>query len=149
MTNILSIINFDILSIIKPFANVDDILKPCFEFEFVEKDQIIICVGENDKNPIKLQNELSCAIRVLNKCNIIVIDIIHNRYLNVDKLNYSLRNLCKNHTNCEYLFIRNRENLSRTEYLSNLCNMINLTIDSRYYKEYFIKSVKLHLTRAV
>lgn len=131
--------NFDVLSYIKPSADAYEILKPCYNQNFGEKDQIVLCVGENDANPTCLMHELSGAIKSLNKCNIIIVGVNYNKNINENVLNNNLKNLCAHLSNCEFIAFENPFVLSRSEYLTYLSRKINFIMDNRYYNNTYLK----------
>lgn len=130
--------DYSIFSFLKPYAKVDEILKTCDNLGFNENDQIVLCVGENDTNPTIFLHELSGAIKLLNKCNIIIINVNYNKALNVNTLNSYLKNLCTQLPNCEFISIEKPFLLSRSEYILYLCRKINFIIDSRYYEKTYL-----------
>lgn len=59
--------------------------------------------GSNDSNPIKFLTEISVAIKLLHKCNVYIVGVLHNAFLNVKKMNYNLRLLVKIFPNCSFV----------------------------------------------
>lgn len=135
--------NYEISSFIKPFAKTEDILKSSFSLNLTERDQLVICVGENDNNPTKLLYELSSALKLLNTCNIIIVNTNYNSYLNENMLNDSVKFLCSQFSNCEFLTIQMPNKQNNFKYLTYLSNKINHIIDSRFYKQNFLCSIKM------
>lgn len=136
--------DYDIFAITKPFAKSEDVIRDCLINSNlnVERDQIVLCVGENDNNPSKLLYELSGVFKRLEKCNIIVLNINDNPFLNTVKLNSAIQILCKYVPNCNFVTCQKRYQ-SNSDYLLELSKKISFIIDCRYYDSNFLNVSKI------
>lgn len=132
---------YSVTAITKPFASAEETLKSFCNVRFGTMDKIVICVGENDSNPLKLGSELSAFLKKHNKHTILVMKILDNKYLNVNKLNRDVELMCKNFDNCYYVNVNINNN--RKNALSTTCSKLNFLINSIDYDNTFLKQSQL------
>lgn len=132
---------YNISAITKPYALTKDILKSCYSLRAKRNDYVIISVGENDYNPTRLQIELSAALKYFENCNVILLGISANSYLNETKLNNYFKKICSNLSNCKLINCYNN-NLKNSIFIENLCYKINLYIDSCDYETKYLPMFK-------
>lgn len=132
---------YTIEAFIKPDASTGDILKSCDLYDFSCDDKLILTVGENDCDPIKISSDLYTKINSLPQVHIIVTSVTFNRHLNEQKLNDMLRLICKRFPNCTFLNLD--ENIYQNNTLHyNVCHKINLIIDQIDYNKKFLNFKK-------
>lgn len=135
---------YQVSSTIKPDARCEDILESFESRNTRAEDVFIVTIGESDSNPTKLIAELCAFLKTHGKSLIIVTGVKNSIHLNEHKLNYTVKLLCKNFENCEFLDVTEL-NHNHTSFLLKLCNKINLIIDSRYYADKYLSLSKLNL----
>lgn len=137
---------YDIFSFTKPQAPSDEIITSCENITDSEKNYVILCIGENDKNPYKLLCNLVQILRSLPKTNFIVLNIRKNIYLNENLLNNLLYSTCNNFINCKFLNIMAFPSYkyNKKEYLLQCCKKINYILDMQYYKKKFLTINKIN-----
>lgn len=144
-----------VFSTIKPNAPVEEILKNCNSIDDSCNDYMIVCVGENDSDPTYLSIELITILKQFKNINILILNVLKNKYLNEDKLNNMLRNYCKYLPNCTHIDDTKLQyynfNLSYcNSYLHQICNKINFFIDCNdYKKQYLCKTNNLPMEKYV
>lgn len=139
---------YEVMSYIKSNASCEEILKSCYNTNITESDKVIICVGENDKNPIQLSMELSHFIKTYYKSTVIIVNILQSQFLNENKLNNMLQILCQNSINCKYVNIK-KFFKNRHTYLKDLSHELNIMIDTIDYNEKFLcNKLEKHLPKA-
>lgn len=102
---------------------------------------MILCLGENDTNPLKLLIELSYTLKSVKQTNVNVLKVITNKYLNEVMLNNKIKNICRQFPNCTFLDSEidlNNYYYTKKQYLLNTCSKINSLIDMHYYKNIFL-----------
>lgn len=134
--------NYTILGLAYPNAPSNEIISRFMlrNDDFDEHDWIILRIGANDNNPIKLGTELSAFLKRFTRPKIIVPSIMYNPYLNVKKLNNYIIRIVNCFDNCE--FVDDSSNMHGN--LTNLknktsCSIINHTIDKLDYDKYYIR----------
>lgn len=135
---------YSISSITKPNAKSDEILKQCINFPDCENNYVILCIGENDTNPVMTIIHLLNTLKDIKKTNIIMLNVIKNKYLNQHMLNNEIKNVCSHFLNCSYLNITT-DYYTQSFYLNEVCKKINLMLDSKYYDTYILPSYKNNL----
>lgn len=130
---------FKITSWTKPFASTEEILKKCYKLEDLESSLFILCVGENDSNPIKIFAETAAVLKQFKQSKVLILNVNYNRYLNEKMLNSMIKQLCNNTVNCNFIETLGR---SREQYLINACYKINSFLDSQFYEEKYITNIK-------
>ncbi|KAI5638121.1 hypothetical protein NE865_09242 [Phthorimaea operculella] len=76
---------YQVTAFVKPYANTAEILKDCHHLETSDADKIVLCVGENDSDPLAATSELYTALKSLQsgkKNSIIVMKVSNSNYLN-------------------------------------------------------------------
>lgn len=135
---------YSVRALTKPNATAEDILNVC-DVEDSPQNYLILCAGEHDDNPTKILIEFSSVLKKFRFINIIVLNVNSNKFLNTDKLNKCLKNLCRNIPNCK--FIENiyydqsqqcKSNISYKKYLKLTCQKINFIIDYHNYSSKYL-----------
>lgn len=134
-------LKYNISSITKPGAGAEEVLKPSYKLKDSQDNCLIACVRENNTNPNKIIIELSAMLKCFQYTQIIVLKVLHNESLNEYMLNTTLKNICKNFTNCTFVDINpyNYYYKNKFNYFSYVCKQINYVIDSNYYDRYFLR----------
>jgi hypothetical protein len=91
-------------------------------------DLVILCVGSNDTNPFAVLTNLSVALHKLSGFKVLIVPVWRNLYLDVRKLNNSIKRLVDNYSNCKFLKVKSSWK-SKSAYLNKLCSSINRFID--------------------
>lgn len=134
---------YDISSVLKPYATSDEILKSCNVIQNREDNYIVLCIGENDRNPYNVVLELIEICKKMNKINILLLNINRNKLLNVFMLNNLLRNACNKFSNCTFLnVVLPSKYYTRKYYLSEVCKKINFNLDMHFYNKTYLVSKK-------
>lgn len=123
---------YSISSLLKPFATSDQFLNSTPK----NPNYLVLCIGENDKNPTQLLIDFCIMLNSCKNIRILVLSVYKNKYLNEIMINNMLRNICKNFSNCT--FINSHTFLSKRLYLNDLCNKINMYIDSNDYNDKYL-----------
>lgn len=128
---------------VEPFAPSRRLLSKCRQLSLKGHDKIILCIGENDSNPIEMLNELRKLITLHLNFNIIILSVESNEYINVNKLNYEIDLLCKEFENCKFVKMTYRYNLNE------MCKRLNIEIDFfDYHRKYLdVKQIKKIIIR--
>lgn len=133
---------YKVTATVKPDAPCEVILDSSETLKASSDDIIIINVGENDCNPIKLLAQLSIFIKMNSEAFVIVTEIKKSIHLNEYKLNNALELLCKNFDNCVFLRLKNL-NYYDKYFTDKLCSKINFLVDSRDYSNKYLSYNKL------
>lgn len=130
---------YSVSAVTKPNASADEILKECNYVEDSSNNYLVLCAGEHDNNPVRVIIELASRLKQFNSINIIVLGVVNNNSLNIDKLNRCLSNICRNVPNCEFINVTDI-NLqhSRKNYLYFACRQINYIINCHYYSNMYL-----------
>ncbi|KAH9629228.1 hypothetical protein HF086_008310 [Spodoptera exigua] len=128
---------YRISSTIKSQASSEEILKSSCELTDSSDNYIIVCVGENDTNPNKIVIELVSLLKNMQKTNVVVFNVLHNKYLNTNMINNSIQLICKNFKNCSFVKV-DSYNSNKYYYFMELCRKINYVIDSKFYSRVFL-----------
>lgn len=136
--------NYQVSGFIKPNAPASEVLKTVHTLKIGEKDKVVLCVGENDSDPMVTTSELYCTLKSLKHTTVIVISVINNNYINQIILNSQLNLICKKFVNCKFLYI---DRLGRNYPLNVICQQVNVLIDSLDYERKFldINYIKKHI----
>lgn len=96
---------FDVQSFMKPGADTEEVLKPCKNMcqNLTTEDYVILMIGSNDSNPYKVMAEISATLKLLNNCNVFVINVMRNCHVNEYKLNANIQLLTRNFSNCSFI----------------------------------------------
>lgn len=120
----------DITAFVKPEANTEQILNTCNTYNISNDDVIVLSVGEHDQNPTKVMTELSATLKLLQSRHVIVPSVKKNVYLNEKLLNNSLKMICAQYPNCNYLDLNIRKKLNivkNYKLTKDLFDILNLT----------------------
>lgn len=127
---------YDVRSFIKPNASSEEILKTCKLYNVSQNDFVILSVGEHDCNPITIMTELSAALKSLT-CNVLILRVQNNLYLNEQKLNEMLKLVIKNYSHCKFVDLKySAADVGHN--MHELCMKLNLIIDQVYYDAKFL-----------
>lgn len=126
---------YKISGLTKPYASTKEVLKECHNLKLTSADKIVLIIGENDINPCSILIELTIALKTLQNCSVILLNIFENKHLNVKLLNKKIHLLCNNFRNCHYLEVKLKSN-------AYICNKLNLTIDSLDYNDKYLPFLK-------
>lgn len=129
---------YSIYAQIKSNASTEEVLRECCNAKFEKDDKIVLCVGENDSNPIKIVSELSHCLKIVKDVPIIVLGIVENKHLNENKLNEKMALFCKSYCNCHFLKITSGYNI-----LNETCHKINFKIDCLDYESNYMCPKKI------
>lgn len=90
--------DFRVMSFIKSNACAKHVIESCNVMckDFSKLDFVIMLTGSFDSNPLELQSMLYSCLCRLAHTNVLIGEIYHNRFLNVHKLNETLRLICSN-----------------------------------------------------
>lgn len=135
---------YNISAITKPFATSSEIAKTCTSsiHQVNPHDKLILCVGENDRNPDLVTASLETILDNFKDNTVLVLNILQNKYQNVHKVNQHIKNICTllKYKNCH--FIEYEPYL--TFYNSaKTCNAINHVIDYVDYADKYLDVKKL------
>lgn len=143
--------SYEVVSFLKPDASSEEILNTCILFDITCEDRIVLSVGENDRNPTRINIELSAALKTLPKCPIFVLSVGLNRYLNEFKLNQMLQLLCQQFDNCTFVKVNN--SYKGAHRVRILCQELNIVLNQydydHKYLSYKVKKIEqAHITHA-
>lgn len=100
-------------------------------------DIVILGFGSNDKDVNRLHSNLCIAVSKLNTAKVLIAPINRNPYLNEKALNYNMKLWMKHFENCEVINL-NSFNIRIANYITHICEKINLCIDYNEYESEFI-----------
>lgn len=128
----------------KPYALSPDVLCNVNNLKMYSSDKIIICIGENDYDKKITTTNLRRLIKRFIKHDIIVLNILSNRYLNVTDLNQSLKEICNEYQNCHYINCNSRS-------VFQLAKSINYVIDCFDYERNYLnpKQLRKYIVRGM
>lgn len=136
---------YKISSWIKPNATTEDILKTKDHLLLGYNDKLVLYIGENDINPTKILIELCVFLKSNPKPQVCILSVLDNRYLNVNKLNSHIKNICSNFQNCKFVNVPlYNVNMTRSD---ALCRKINHVIDSLDYNNKYLKFMTMQRSR--
>lgn len=133
-----------VFSFIKPYAKSEDIVKTIKCEQLQDGDTVVLCLGENETNPIKLITELSHSLKLCEGYNIIILGIYKSTHLNEGTLNNTLKTICNNFENCTFIDTE-PQHMRRKQYLEVTAQQINFKINCWEYERRFIKNIKSEL----
>lgn len=116
-------------SIIKTNASTQEILTSAKLFDIKADDKLIISIGQNDDNTLKMTTELCLFLKTV-PCPVIVLCVNKNIYSNELKLNGMLDLICSQSKECYFL--------KKIYNLSSLCHKINSLLDQLDYNKQFL-----------
>lgn len=134
-------VKYAITSLTKPYALTSDVIRNCQNIPLSPSDKLVLCVGENDYDTKILSSQLRQLLDVFSNNNVIILSVLKNVYLNVNDLNQTIRNICNEYKNCNFIDSNHK--------LYNTCKLINHTIDyDDYEKKYLnVKELKKLILR--
>lgn len=134
---------YQILSFTKPNAPATEVLKTCKSLHIGDKDKLVICVGENDCDPMITILELYTILKLLGNRNIIIMNVMNCRHINSTLLNRELNLLCNRFSNCSFL----KNKYYFRSYIHDTCYCLNIQIDTIDYAEKFLNYdfIKKHI----
>ncbi|CAG5036075.1 unnamed protein product [Parnassius apollo] len=74
--------DYQVTAFIKPFASTEEVLKLCTNLKVDTHDKVILCVGENDDDPVTTIAELYAALKLLKHATVIVMNVNSSKHLN-------------------------------------------------------------------
>lgn len=97
--------SFVVMSMIKPHAKIDEVLKSCAStcVDYTKSDFVLVLVGSNDRNPMLFQTRLHHTLCQLKSTNVLVGKIYRNNFLNPNVLNDLVKLVCDNCDNSLYI----------------------------------------------
>lgn len=140
---------YQIISILKPYALSDEILKSLQLFNITSDDRVLLCVGEHDRNPMRVIIELSATLKSFTVCPIVIMSVVINNFLNVSKLNAKIRLIADYFDNvhfvqCENNYVSRKANAWEFYDKINRC-LDQLDYDSKYLKYNLRKHIKMNV----
>lgn len=136
---------YDVTSLIKPNAICTNILTNNMNLHKtnISNNKLVICVGENDTNPVKVLLELSSFLKKYSKTEVIVLSILNNPHLNVSKLNHQLHLICSHYENTTFLNINKYYSSYKPwlNFLNIVSTHINRIIDTIDYENKYICNI--------
>lgn len=130
---------YKVTSIRKPGACTSEILKLNSNYQTMTKnDYIIILTGVNDRNPFEFETSVHLFIRSLVNTNILVYKVPHNKCLNVTKLNYVLKFICKNYESATFIDVDYSRFVPYNEFVLSQCQHLLQDILRINYRTNFI-----------
>ncbi|CAK1581273.1 unnamed protein product [Parnassius mnemosyne] len=124
--------HYGVIGETKPYAPSNEVIKNCHNMELKSHDKLVICLGENDHNIKQVLSQLQAIIVTFSKNTIIVLNVIKNRYINVNNLNYRIKNICERYKNCKFIDCKKYSNRF------DICKSINYAIDYSDYEEKYL-----------
>lgn len=127
--------DFHVTAILKPYAQIDQILSSCNKIckDFTNKDCVIVIAGSNDKNPSRFQSYIYYYLSLFVNTNVLVGEISENMTLNVHKLNEVLRLACSHFKNTAFVPLHYDNPIpNRKQYTGRLLLKEILAIDYKY-----------------
>lgn len=130
--------DFQVMSIIKPNASLNQILECCDIIckDFTDFDYVVFLAGSNDNSPLRFKSFLYYYISVLAHTNVLVSKIYKNKYLNEYKQNNTIKMVCSQFPHARFIetyqFRHNKLYISQ----SLLRDILNINFDVKY--KYFI-----------
>lgn len=135
--------NYIITGHVKPYAQCSDILENFKYFgTLTSKDRIFLSVGSNDKNPTLFIKNLTNALNNLQHTQVFILEIINNRFLNTNLLNYHIKNLVATYPNCKFISKNPRYSYFTQNFKNNFFENISYEIDAQDYEIKYIKHIK-------
>lgn len=133
---------YQVSAVTKPFAQTAEVLK-CQNLKLDSKDKLVLCIGENDIDPIITTSELYSILKTFQNNTVIVVNVVDSRHLNTKRLNILLKQICGKFTNCHFL----ENKYIYKSLLYDICYSLNLLIDSLDYNRDFLDPsvIKKHI----
>ncbi|CAH1647368.1 unnamed protein product [Spodoptera littoralis] len=118
---------YQLFALTKPNAPCSEVLSNCRNVKLTTDDKVVICIGENDHNISIILSQLRDILDIFSNNTIIVLNVVNNVFLNVNKINNSINKLCSKYKKCHFV------NQISTK-LSDICRSINFVIDYSDYE---------------
>ncbi|CAG5013916.1 unnamed protein product [Parnassius apollo] len=83
--------DYQVTAFIKPFASTEEVLKICTNLKVDTHDKVILCVGENNDDPVTAIAELYAALKLLKHATVIAMNVTSSKHLNNNSLNTQLK----------------------------------------------------------
>lgn len=122
---------YQVVAETKPNAPSNEIITNCINTKLSTYDKLVICIGENDRNFSIILSQLQIILDMFKNNTIIVLNVLNNAYLNVNKLNYALKNRCHKYKKCHFV------NQECTKFF-DICKSINYIIDYSDYSDKYL-----------
>lgn len=132
-------IGHNFTAFVKPEATTEEILKTCCIIKD-KTDTIILSVGEHDKNPTRVMTELSAILKSLSGRHVYVLSVKQNRYLNEKLLNYSMKNVCAQYPNCNFIDLTKKllNDDNEDKLIGTLFNLLNMSREQSGKKKMYV-----------
>lgn len=88
-------------------------------------------MGENDHNLDFILSQLQIILETFSNNTVIVLNVLNNVYLDVNKLNYSIKNVCRKFKKCQFI-------QQTSTKLSDICKSVNYHIDCNDYRDKYV-----------
>lgn len=126
--------NYNIVAFLKPEASAETLLESCKNADLTDEDILVLSLGQDDADPVKLSMDMYSVLKDLRVSNIFLMSILKNKYLNEDKLNTLLKGVSKKISKCNFIEIdKYAKNVTR-----EMCNKINFWIDTYDYNNIYL-----------
>lgn len=137
---------YNVTSFIKPNALCTNVLTNNVDNKNTN-NKLIICVGENDTNPVKILLELSAFLKKYSNMTVIVLSVLNNHHLNVNKLNNQINLICSHYKNATFLNINKYYSIYKpwSNVVRDITTHINRIIDTIDYEHQYICDKKVNL----
>lgn len=128
---------YSVTSSTKPNASTEQILKESENLKAGNRDKIVVCIGENDTNPIIVTNELYNLLKKFKSVRVLVLSVIKSTFLNENMLNKQIKLICNQFPNSTYV------DLSKSINIYQICDRVNYEIDCIDYKHKYLSYGKI------
>lgn len=139
--------NYNVSSMVKPFAPSTEILKSSKHLQnnIKKNDILILSLGNNDENPYTTITNLCNILGKFYDCKIFLLSVLQNNTLNVQKLNAKINLIANQYNNCTFINIiqlmQNNEYNGKICIRTQICKKLNIEIDYIKYSQDYIKNV--------
>lgn len=127
---------YGVVALTMPNAQSEIITKSCTSTHLGPDDKIVISLGENDYNMGHVLAQLKIILKTFYKNSIIILNVLKSSHLDVDKLNYRIKNICKHYKNCHFTNSVHHD-------VSGICKTINYALDCDYYNQKYLNPAEL------
>ncbi|KAH9628685.1 hypothetical protein HF086_005832 [Spodoptera exigua] len=122
---------YGVLAHTMPNAQSDTITKSCINTHLQLGDKIVISLGENDDNVGHVLSQLKIILKTFCNNTVFILNVLNNSYLDVNKLNNLMKNICKYYKNCHFMDYIHHS-------VPNICELITYIIDCEYYDKTYL-----------